>query len=873
MGTGFLKIQLYLGDYALHGDSVQVLVKQNSEILHTLQTDENGKTEAVSLASPDLTDFDENTSGMVFEALCDVEVPAAQGFLGMKVRGVQIFDGITSVLNIHLEPAEPGKPPEDIVINVPPEHGVDIDRDNGANAETSANAEAAPALAEAAAANPPLAAANPPLANEVVIPDFITVHLGRPNVAARNVRVPFKEYIKNVVSSEIYPFWDRAAIEANTHAIVSFTLNRLFTHWYRSRGFAFDITNTTQFDQMFIEGREIFQNVALIVDEIWNQFIRRPGRTEPFFSSYCNGTTSTCAGMSQHGSQALARQGLTPIQILRRFYPADINIVQSTNFGPRNPGAYPGTALRVGSTGQDVRRMQMYLNRISGNWWIPAIRNPNGVFGEDTRATVVAFQQLFNLTPDGVIGPITWYEITRVYVAARNLAELISEGQRYSIGNNPPTTVVRLGARGEAVVELQFLLNFIASFYPELPFVVESGVYREADRAAVIEFQTRFGLAPDGVVGPLTWGRLYEVYRRIRNTVPLPPADPSIPPFPGIPLQNGTRSDDVRLMQTYLNAIGRFNPSIEHLTVDGIFGPRTQAAVREFQRLFGLTQDGIIGRDTWYRIVDEFNLLQGETPQPPTPPAPPTPPTPPPPSPQPTPPYPGTALRVGSRGENVRLMQSFLNRIARVYPIIPGNLAEDGIFGPITQASVAAFQTFFGLNPDGVIGPITWPRIVNVNASLPNITAPQFPGNLQNGSRGDNVRVLQQGLNDLTAFYPTITHLNTDGIFGPITQGSVTAFQRLFGMTASGVVNQTTWNLIMSMRNLLNAGNRTMAAVAEADEVVETGAFKEDVNDWSYSYADTSDYEEAAQQTEDSRRFDRFDKFALILALLLFLED
>lgn len=822
MGEGFLKVQLYVGDYALHGDSVTVHVKKDREILHTLHSDENGSTERVAIPSPDLKDFDglEVNETNSFSTV-DVEVPKAQGYKGVIVHGVQIFDGITSILDVHLEPLVPGESYSTIQIHVPREHGVDMNRDNGQpgnyepgegpdeNVPRSMDSELYAEEAISTFANDPAALISPlnvPLANEVVIPDFITVHLGAPSAAARNVRVPFKEYIINVVCSEIYPFWNISAIEANTHAIVSFTLNRLFTHWYRSRGRNFDITNNIQFDQMFIEGREIFQNVALIVDRIFNQFIRRPGRREPFFASYCNGTTSTCAGMSQHGSQALALRGFTPIQILRYYYPTDVNIVQSTNFGSRNPGAYPGTALRQGSTGDDVLRMQLYLNRISGNWWIPAIQNPNGVFGADTRETVIAFQRLFNLSPDGVIGPITWYEITRVYVAARNLAELISEGQRYSIGNTPPTVVLREGARGEAVVELQFLLNFIASFYNDLPFVIEDGVFRTNTRLAVIEFQTRFGLTPDGVVGPLTWARLYEIYRSIRNIVPLPPPSANIPPFPGTNLQNGTRNENVRLMQRYLNAIGRFNPSIEHLAEDGIFGPRTQAAVTEFQRLFGIQPTGIIDHNTWYAIVEQFNFAQaGGTPVPPPPPIPPVPPPPPPPPPPPTPrpPFPGTLLRQGSRGNDVRLVQEMLNNIARVFPIIPGNLATDGIFGPLTNASVVAFQNFFGLVPDGIVGPLTWARLVQVESTLPNVTAPRFPGNLQNGSRGDDVRTLQQALNDLVPFYPTITRLNVDGIFGPITQGSVTAFQRAFGMTANGVANQLTWNLIMSMRNLL----------------------------------------------------------------------
>ena len=514
-GTGHLLIQLYEGDFTLHGESMTVLVKQNGEIIHTLQTDENGTTPTIAIAAPDLTNETGLDPRMEYYSTVDVVVPAAKGYAQVDVHGVQIFDGITSELDVHMEPdVDDGN--DHIDIDVPPEHGVDEDRnpDETVTVDYTKLAPIPPRGDVVEVFNPipidpeayeqtfrPSSDPVPssiPFANEVVIPEFITVHLGSPNVNARNVRVRFRDYLVNVACSEIYPFWHPNAIIANVHAQCSFALNRLFTHWYRSRNRNFDITNNTQFDQKFIYGREIFQNVARIVDGIFNQFLRRPGRLEPYLSSYCNGTTSTCPGMSQHGSQALALRGFTPLQILRHYYPSDINIVQSTNFGPRNPGAYPGAPLREGSTGEDVLRLQLYLNRISGNWWIPAIQNPNGVFGPDTRATVVAFQRLFNLNPDGVVGPLTWYEITRVYVAARRMAELNSEGQRYSIGNNPPAVTLRLNARGEAVVELQFLLNFIGTFYNDIPFVVEDNVFRDSTRVSVIAFQRHFGLNPDG---------------------------------------------------------------------------------------------------------------------------------------------------------------------------------------------------------------------------------------------------------------------------------------------------------------------------------------------------------------------------------------
>ena len=236
VGHGFLKIQLYTGDYTLRGDNVTVLLKRDGEVLHSLLTDENGTSELISLEAPSLENEDGLDMDREYFGTVDVEVPAAQGFKGTKVYGVQIFDGLSSILNVRREIIAPGDSAEDINIHVPREHGVNIDRDNSApenhvHGQGPVPADEVSAAFEASDEKPEdlITPLNIPLAKEVVIPDFINVHLGTPNAAARNVRVPFKEYIINVVSSEVYPFWDKAAIEANTHAIISFTLNRLFT--------------------------------------------------------------------------------------------------------------------------------------------------------------------------------------------------------------------------------------------------------------------------------------------------------------------------------------------------------------------------------------------------------------------------------------------------------------------------------------------------------------------------------------------------------------------------------------------------------------------------------------------------------------------
>ena len=261
------------------------------------------------------------------------------------------------------------------------------------------------------------------------IPETIVVHLGAPTQSAANVTVPFTDYIKNVVSSEIYPTWEPAALEANTLAIISFALNRFYTEYYRSRGYDFDITSSTAIDQKYIEGRNIYENISVLVDEIFDRYLRREGFVEPLAAKFCNGVTTTCDGLSQWGSQYLAEGGADAFSILRSYYG---NVELVTNAPVQEPSpSYPGTPLRRGDTNADVALIQFILNRISQNY--PAIPKltVDGVFGADTEASVRAFQSIFDLTADGIVGPATWYKMLLLYVAVQRLSELQSLGQTY----------------------------------------------------------------------------------------------------------------------------------------------------------------------------------------------------------------------------------------------------------------------------------------------------------------------------------------------------------------------------------------------------------------------------------------------------------
>lgn len=348
------------------------------------------------------------------------------------------------------------------------------------------------------------------------IPQQITVHLGSPASNAENVTVSFSDYVKNVASSEIYPTWDESALRANILAIVSFALNRVYTEFYRSRGYDFDITNSTAYDQYFVKGRSFFENVAELVDELFNDYLRRPGFVEPLAAKFCNGTTVTCEGLSQWGSQNLAQQGYSADQILSSYY----GNVETVEDAPIRGivSSYPGTPLRQGSTGPDVVVLQVALNRISQNYpAIPKIPAADGIFGPRTEAAVIQMQQIFGLTPDGIVGRATWYEIIRLYTAVTRLAELRSQGQQYYAINWSAPNSLSVGDSGEKVRHLQYMLSVLSSYISEIPPLTIDGIFGSRTRAAVLAAQRRFQLPETGSVDEETWDEIYDQFSGIEN--------------------------------------------------------------------------------------------------------------------------------------------------------------------------------------------------------------------------------------------------------------------------------------------------------------------------------------------------------------------
>lgn len=437
-----------------------------------------------------------------------------------------------------------------------------------------------------------------------IVPEFITVHLGKPSAAARNVRVPFSQYIKNVASSEIYPTWPESSLRANIYAEITFALNRIYTEHYRSRGYDFDITNSTQFDQYYVEGRDIFENISRIVDDIFNDYVVKQGQIQPYFTQYC---AQNCEGLSQWGTVTLANQGYTPYRILQYYYGNDIDIIRNAPIKTNTP-TYPGTPLRLGSGGEDVVEIQRQLNRIAVNYpSIPKITESTGYFEQTTQTAVKQFQKIFNLVQDGIVGKDTWYKIKQIYNGIKGLSELYSEGITISEIERKYERLLKLGTRGPSVRILQYYLQFLSFFNLKLPYVSMDGIFGQETYDAVLTFQSLYGLEVDGIVGKNTWDMIQDAYIGVLNSLPDEYRSYSSLLYPGYIITTGASGKVVEQLQTFLKTIADNNPAVPQVTVDGYYGDQTKNAVLAIQKLQGLEQNGQVGVLTWNAIVNLYN--------------------------------------------------------------------------------------------------------------------------------------------------------------------------------------------------------------------------------------------------------------------------
>jgi peptidoglycan hydrolase-like protein with peptidoglycan-binding domain len=377
-----------------------------NDVIKTVTTDESGLSNTFTLPSPKPLYSDEPSEEMPYSEY-DIAV-TAEGYEPVTVYGTEILPNVTAIQPISMTPLElepvgaPDK--ENIVI---PDHTLYGDY---------------PAKIPEAEIKPTDETGEIVL-SRVVIPEYIVVHDGVPNdSSAPNYYVRYTDYIKNVVSSEIYATWSENTIYANTLAIMSFTLNRVYTEWYRNKGYDFTITSSTAYDQKWIYGRNIYENINRIVDSIFNNYLSRPGVKQPIFTSYCDGDRVTCTGLSQWGSKYLGDQGYTAMEIIRYYYGNDMYI-NSSEYISGIPSSWPGYDLTVGSSGPKILQMQQQLNRIAQNYpAIPKIAE-DGIFGPKTENAVKVFQDVFGLPVTGIVDFPTWFKISGIYVGVTRISE------------------------------------------------------------------------------------------------------------------------------------------------------------------------------------------------------------------------------------------------------------------------------------------------------------------------------------------------------------------------------------------------------------------------------------------------------------------
>lgn len=406
--SGTLKISVTstLGYLPIPGATVTVSFTGNPEtVLQNLVTDESGQTETFSIETPNVSlSLSPDQAQPYAEVNIQVDAPDYEPTL---VSGAQILPGELALQTVRMKPLFlPDASDQEDVIVIPAhtlygEYPAKIPEDE----------------------LKPLPDTGEVVLSRVVIPEYVIVHDGVPSDStAKNYYVRYKDYIKNVASCEIYSTWPEAAIYANILAIMSFTLNRVFSEWYRSRGYDFTITSSTAYDQKWVYGRNIFENIDYLVDTVFANYLSRPGVRQPIFTSYCDGRNVTCTGLSQWGSRYLADEGYSAIEILRYYYGNDLYINTAEQISGV-PSSYPGYDLTTGSSGEKVRQLQNQLNRIARNYPAIPTLTADGIYGPATAASVRTFQKIFNLPQTGVTDYATWYEISEIYTGVTRISE------------------------------------------------------------------------------------------------------------------------------------------------------------------------------------------------------------------------------------------------------------------------------------------------------------------------------------------------------------------------------------------------------------------------------------------------------------------
>ena len=406
--TGYLQVDVVSSqnNFPIEDASVTVSTESEPDIpIEQLTTNSSGQTENLPLAAPPLEySLTPGSARPYSEYHLHIEAP---GFKPVDISDTEILPDSTSIQNVRMEPVDDDTPIDNNIVI--PDHTL--------------YGEYPPKIAENEVK--PVTDTGEIVLSRVVVPEIVIVHDGVPsNASAPNYYVPYRDYIKNVASSEIYATWPQASIVANVLAIMSFTLNRVYTEWYRGQGYDFTITSSTAFDHKWIYGRNFYESISVVVDEIFDNYLSRPNVKQPILTQYCDGKRVQCPGwMTQWGSCSLGEQGYSPIEILRYFYGESIYINTADQISGI-PISWPGYELTLGSSGDKVRHVQEQLDTIATVYSaIPRI-DQDGIYGPGTQAAVSAFQSIFGLPQTGVIDFATWNKISHIYVGITRIAEL-----------------------------------------------------------------------------------------------------------------------------------------------------------------------------------------------------------------------------------------------------------------------------------------------------------------------------------------------------------------------------------------------------------------------------------------------------------------
>lgn len=686
MGKGNILIQLSTAQDALPVTSAKVKITDSTtkEVVYESEqsVDQSGKSGVIPVSTPDKSEsLEPLPKDIIPYARYDISVEAS-GYERVTVEGVSVFDGTTSIQYLSLNEKEEGEaqpffnPSENRIVIPPNQLLLNINRDQKTGTLFQ-----------------------PFVLREVYIPEYITVHLGTPTSSAQNVTVRFVDYIKNVASHEIYATWPEESLKANIYAQITFALNRVYTEWYRNKGYSFQITNSTAYDQYYVRGGNVFENISKIVDGIFNEYFSLVNSVAPYFTQYCNGTTSKCKGLSQWGTVDLAKQGKKALEILQYYYGTD-KILKRTPVIAGLVESYPGSALRVGSRNSNVTIIQQQLNRVSRNYpAIPKVNPVDGIFGRQTENSVKTFQRVFNLVVDGIVGRATWYKLSAIYTAVTKLGELDQEpvssiyidDLKYADFNGvPPKTPIEFGEASSKVKEFQYYLREVSDAYG-LKINPINGIYDKDTKETILEFIKEFKLPKDEKIDSKLFKSVYDVYFNLDRVYSVE----DLTNYPGYVLRKGISNRDVRRLQTMLLKISEKYKEIPEINVDGIYEGRTQNVVLRFQEVFGLNKTGRVDINTWRNIVlvylnldsgrniNTSNILL---------------------------PFPGEDLKLGDDNAFVSVLKEYMNVLSKNGFKIR-ILDTDNLFDKATKENVLILQKNFALPQTGVVDKKTWEKI------------------------------------------------------------------------------------------------------------------------------------------------------------------